>query len=119
MKGEVIYFYAYDIAYEANLAEIEKKMLGAAERFQLGRLRDAPRDFPVYRPLSIQMEETRLETARGPVTFTTSVKLFALGAISVKVRVPVSFEHVMDLLAFRNLRFTDGTTLDGRVQEIA
>lgn len=119
MRGEVIYFYAYDIAYEANLAEIEKKMLGAAERFQLGRLRDAPREFPVYRPLSIQMEETRLATASGPVTFTTSIKLFALGAISVKVRMPVTCEGIMDLLAFRNLRFTDGTTLDGRVQEIA
>lgn len=119
MKGEVIYFYAYDIAYEANLAEIEKKMLGAAERFQLGRLRDAPRDFPVYRPLSIQMEEERLETANGPVTFTTAVKLFSLGAISVKVRVPFACERVVDLLAFRNLSFKDGTTLEGRVQEIA
>ncbi|OHE74938.1 MAG: hypothetical protein A2107_10600 [Verrucomicrobia bacterium GWF2_62_7] len=55
MKGEVIYLYAYDIAYEANLAEIEKKMLGAAERFQIGRLKDAPREFLVYRSLSVQM----------------------------------------------------------------
>lgn len=118
MKGEVVYFYAYDIAYEANLAEIEKKMLGAAERFQLGRLKDAPRDFPVYRPLSIQMEEEQLSTANGPVTFTTSVKLFSLGAISVKVRVPITCERAVDLLAFRNLRFSDGTTLEGRVQQI-
>ena len=37
MKGEVIYLYAYDVAYEADLAAIAKKMRGAAERFQLGR----------------------------------------------------------------------------------
>jgi hypothetical protein len=119
MKGEVIYLYAYDIAYEANLGEIEKKMLGAAERLRLGQLRDAPREFPVYQPLVVQMEETRLETGHGPVTLSTAVKLFSLGAISVKVRMPVECEHIMDLLAFRNLRFKDGTTLDGRVQEIA
>ena len=119
MKGEVIYLYAYDIAYEANLAEIEKRMSGAAERFHLGRLRDAPRDFPVYQPLAIEMEKAQLETANGPVALTTAVKLFALGAVSVKVRVPVACEHITDLLAFRNLSFKDGTTLDSRVQDIA
>ena len=119
MKGEIIYLYAYDIAYEANLAEIEKRMSGVAERFRLGRLKDAPRDFPVYHPLMIEMEETRLETAAGPVTLRTSVKLFELGAVSVKVRMPVTCDRIMDLLAFRNLAFKDGTTLDGRVQEIA
>ncbi len=118
MNGEIIYLYAYDIAYEANLAEIEKRMSGVAERFRLGRLKDAPRDFPVYHPLAIEMEETRLETANGPVTLRTSVKLFAIGAVSVKVRVPVACERIADLLAFRNLGFTDGTTLDGRVQTI-
>ena len=30
MNGEVAYLYAYDVAYEADLAEI-KKLLGAAE----------------------------------------------------------------------------------------
>jgi len=55
MKGEVIYLYAYDIAYEANLAESEKKMLGVAERLQLGRLKNVLQDFLIYRPLSVQM----------------------------------------------------------------
>lgn len=118
MKGDIIYLYAYDIAYEANLAEIEKRMSGVAERFRLGRIKDAPRDFPVYHPLLIEMEEVRLDTAGGPVTLKISVKLFALGAVSVKVRVPVDGERIMDFLAFRNLSFTDGTTLDGRVQAI-
>ena len=33
MKGEIVYLYAYDLAYEANLAGIEALMPGTAERF--------------------------------------------------------------------------------------
>ena len=118
MKGEVIYLCAYDIAYEANIAEIEKRMLGTAERLRLGRLKDAPRSFPVYRPLTIQIEDMQMEGPEGPVTLSTFVKLFSVGVISVKVRIPVSCQRITDLVAFRDLRFKDDTTLDQRIREI-
>jgi len=119
MKGEVIYLYAYDIAYEANLGEVEAMMRGAAERFRLGRLKDAPRNFPVYRPLAIQIPELEIEGPTGPLKLYASVKLFSLGALSVKVRVPVSCERITDLMVFRDLRFRSGATLDDHVKGIA
>ncbi len=119
MKGEVIYLYAYDVAYEANIAEIEKRMLGTAERLRLGRLKDAPRSFPAYRPLTIQIEDVQIEGPEGPVALSTSVKLFSVGVISVKVRIPVSCRRIADLVAFRDLRLRDNTTLDDRIREIA
>jgi len=118
MTGNVVYLYAYDIAYEANLAAIEKKMLGAVERFRLGHVKDAPRDFPLYRSLVLQTEDVRLEGPHGPVTLSTTIKLFSVGAISVTVRVPVACQRITDLVAFRDLRFQDNTTLDDRVREI-
>jgi hypothetical protein len=118
MKGEVIYLYAYDVAYEADLAAIAKKMRGAAERFRLGRPKDAPRDFPVYRPLTVQIEDLRLEGPAGPMVLSVFVKFFAVGAISVKIRVPVDCRRLVDLVVFRDLRFQDGTTLDDRVKEM-
>ncbi len=118
MKGEVIYLCAYDIAYEANIAEIEKRMLGTAERLRLGRLKDAPRSFPAYRPLTIQIEDMQMEGPEGPVTLSTFVKLFSVGVISVKVRIPVSCQRITDLVAFRDLRYKDDTTLDQRIREI-
>ena len=45
MKGEVIYLYAYDVAYEADLAAIAKTMRGGAERFRLGRPKTPPAIF--------------------------------------------------------------------------
>jgi hypothetical protein len=119
MKGEVIYLYAYDIAYEADLGGIEAMMRGTAERFTLGRLKDAPRDFPVYRALSVQMEPMQVECAAGPLTLSVSVKVFAVGAISLKVRTPVFCERLADLTAFRDLRLKEGDTLDERVHRIA
>ncbi len=118
MKGEVIYLCAYDIAYEANIGEIEKRMLGTAERLRLGRLKDAPRNFPVYHPLTIQIEDMQIEGPDGPVTLSTYIKLFSVGAISVKVRIPVSCRRITDLVAFRDLRFKDNTTLDDRIRDI-
>jgi hypothetical protein len=118
MKGEVIYLYAYDVAYEADLAAIAKTMRGAAERFQLGRPKDAPRDFPVYRPLTVQIEDLRLEGPSGPIELSVFVKFFAVGALSVKVRTPVNCRRLVDMVAFRDLRFKDNTTLDDRVKDM-
>jgi hypothetical protein len=119
MNGEVVYLYAYDIAYEADLTQIEKQMRGTATRFRLHKLKDAPRSFAVYQPLTIQIEDMQLEGPVGPLTLRTSMKLFSVGAISVQVRVPVSCQRVTDLVVFRDLRFSDGATLDERVKEIA
>jgi hypothetical protein len=118
MKGEVIYLYAYDVAYEADLAAIAKKMRGAAERFQLGRPKDAPRDFPVYRPLTVQIEDLQLEGPAGPIKLSVFIKFFAVGAISVKVRTPVACRRLVDMVVFRDLRFKDNTTLDERVKDM-
>lgn len=119
MNAEVIYLFAYDIAQEADLKKIEALMRGAAEQDQVGRLKDAPAGFPVYRPLSIRMDPIAGEGPLGPLTLFPSVKIFAIGAMSVKVRVPVSCKRISDLSVFRDLRFKNGTTLEQRAFEIA
>jgi hypothetical protein len=118
MNGEVVYLYAYDIAYEADLAKIKNKLFGAVEPFRLGHLKDAPRNFPFYRSLILQTEDMQLDGPCGPLTLSTTIKLFSVGAISVNVRMPVAWQRVTDLVAYRDLRFRDNTTLDERVREI-
>jgi hypothetical protein len=117
MNGEVAYLYTYDIAYEADLPKI-KTLLGAAEGFRLGHLKDAPRNFPFYRSLILQTEDMQLDGPTGPLTLSTTIKLFSVGAISVNVRVPVSWQRLTDLVAYRDLRFQDQTTLDMRIRKV-
>lgn len=119
MNAEIVYLYAYDIAQEADLGAIEASMRGSAEWFDIGRLKDAPRVFPVYRPLSIQIFEWSDEGPAGPMTFHPSVKLFSVGALSVKIRLPVKCESLMDLFQYRDLKLKDGSTLDARAHAIA
>lgn len=119
MKAEIIYLYAYDIAQEADLAAIETALRGSVEWVDLGRLKDAPRAFPVYRPLSIQINDASGDGPAGPLTYHPSVKLLSVGALSVKIRIPVQCDSLMDLFQYRDLKFMDGTTLDSRAHEIA
>ena len=119
MKAEIIYLYAYDIAQEADLPVIETALRGSAEWVDLGRLKDAPRAFPVYRPLSIQINDGSGEGPAGLLTYRPSVKLLSVGALSVKIRIPVQCGSLMDLFQYRDLKFKDGSTLDARAHAIA
>jgi len=119
MNAEIVYLFAYDIAHEVNLTVVEAAMRGTAAWLDHGRLKDAPQSFPVYRPLTIQMNQVNVEGPHGPLVLSPSVKLFDIGALSVKVRVPVHVSAPSDLSAFRDLQFCDGTTLADAVHVIA
>ncbi|HBC86982.1 MAG TPA: hypothetical protein DCZ94_08520 [Lentisphaeria bacterium] len=119
MNAEVVYMFALDIAQEADLVKIEKLLSGSAELHKIGRLKDTPRHFPVFQPLSIQVEGVRGEGPSGPVELSASVKLFAIGAMSLKLRLPVVVDKFSDLLPYRKLKFKDGTDLEHRAMELA
>lgn len=119
MNAEVVYFHAYDIAQEADLVRIEAAMRELLEPFRFGRLKDAPRGFPVYRPLAVQMQEISEQIDGEVVRLLPSVKIFSMGALSVKIRMPVSCVSIGDLLRYRRLVFADGGSLQERADEIA
>ncbi len=119
MNAEIIYLYAFDIAQEADLQKIEAMLRGSAERYEFGRLKDAPRSFPMYRPLSIRLDAMTAKGVAGPMKLFASVKLFAIGAMSIKVRMPVVCDQLSELQKYHDAVMEDGATLDQRVFEIA
>lgn len=119
MNAEVVYFHAYDIAQDADLELIEATMRETLEPFRFGRLKDAPRGFPVYHPLSIQIPAMQAEIGDEAVRLYPSVKIFPVGALSVKIRIPVSCTAIGDLLRYRNPVFSEGGTLEQRASLIA
>lgn len=118
MDAEIVYLYAYDIGNEADLPAIERMMRGAAERFDLGRIKDAPRDFPVFQPLGVQLNPVEVDGPQGRIRLVPSIKLFAVGAMSVKVRVPVQVQSLAGLANYRDLRLPDGVSLADKAQEL-
>jgi len=119
MNAEIIYMFAFDIAQEADLVKMEKLLSGSAELHKIGRLKDTPRHFPVYRPLSLQVQGVNIKGPSDPMQLSASVKIFAIGAMSLKLRVPVSIEKISDLLPYRNLQLNDGSEMEQRVMETA
>lgn len=119
MNAEIVCLYAYDIAREADLGAIGRMMSGEVESFEIGRLKDSPRDFPVFRPLSIQLNALSVDGPGGTIRLFPSVKLFAMGALSLKIRIPVSASGLQGLAAYRDLRLADGTALADRAHTLA
>jgi hypothetical protein len=86
-SGEVVYLFAFDIAYEfKNLAP--STLLGAkVEGFTLDASRRAPRSFLVHRPLVAALPERAFEGPLGACRVRTTLKLFLIGAVSIAMRV--------------------------------
>ncbi len=63
----------------------------------------------MYRPIAIRDEAMSADGPRGPLKLFASVKLFAVGAMSIKVRVPVACEQIAELRAYREMLFTEGS----------
>ncbi len=119
MNAEIIYMFAFDIAQEADLRKVEKILSGSAELHKIGRLKDTPRHFPVYRPLAIQLESIELKGPSGPVKLSATIKIFAIGAISVKLRVPVKINGLPDLFPYRDLQLKEGSEMEKCVMDMA
>src|SRR5579863_5061303 len=86
MRGEVVYMYAYDVAYEIDLKKASDS-LTQAQFLQVQPDKTIPRDFPFYQPLTLVREPRKMNSSLGEITLQREVKIFSVGAISVSIRV--------------------------------
>ncbi|MDE2293516.1 MAG: hypothetical protein KGL53_15650, partial [Elusimicrobia bacterium] len=111
MKGEVVYLYAYDIAYDIDLARANAG-LERAEFRELTPSKTLPRDYPFYKPLGISKDPVKVETSLGELTVRREAKLFSIGGLSVMLRVEFDVPGLGDLLRYHNPALEDGGRLD-------
>jgi len=109
MRGEIVWFFAYDVAFEADLSKVRTALAGAPAYRRPGRYRKAPENVSLYSPLALELPECEPpagglpEGTRplGPVRPT--VKIFAVGAVSVGVRMSFEAASLEELAPYRNL----------------
>ena len=118
-RGEVVYMYAFDVAYEMVRKPVQRVLGQAVAEFSVGNSKRTPRQFLFYRPQTVRLPVVERPTPRGPVRVERIVKLLPIGAISITVRVPFEVGRVEDLVAFHDLRFGDGTHLNDEVRKLA
>src|SRR5687768_14347717 len=118
-SGQVVYMYAFDVAYEMIRRPVDRLLGQPVAEFAPGAGKRQPRQWFFYRPQMVRLPPLERLTARGPVRIERAVKIVPVGAISITVRVPFDVETIEDLVAFHDLRFADGTALYDEVRQLA
>src|SRR5438309_1783387 len=85
MIGEVVYLYAFDVANEIATAKVESILSQKPFPFEIREERTIPRDFPVYKPLSVEPPSTK--TCLGGRPLRILIRIYEVGVVSIAARV--------------------------------
>jgi hypothetical protein len=121
MRGEIVWYYAYDVAFEAAMPKVREALAGLSEYRKPGRYRKVPESISTFMPLVRELAPRPLPEGRVPEGLpklrevSTRLKLFSVGAVSAEVRMPFEVGAIDDLIALREL----GEDSDGPVRKLA
>jgi hypothetical protein len=117
--GEVVYLYAFDIAYELNRMPIDRLLGQSTAKFVMGSSKRAPKQLLFYQPLSVKLPSLERISPHGTLRVERCVKVLPIGAISITVRIPFRVQSLNELVAFHDLQFGGGAYLYDEVRALA
>ena len=112
LHGEVVFFYAFDVAYEMQRSPVSSLLGCPLEPVQIDARKRGPRGQVFYRPLTARLPAMERQMAGRPVPLRASIKVLPIGALSVTVRVPFAADSLQDLHRWHEPAFDDGSTLE-------
>jgi len=104
-SGEVVYIYAFDVAYDTARKPIRELLGQPVAQFSVDGDKRSPRQLFFYKPQMIRLPPAERIGPFGAVRVERAIKLLPVGAISITVRVPFAVDHIEDLVAFHDLKF--------------
>src|SRR3982750_3066600 len=96
-SGQVVYIYAFDVAYEMIRRPVDRLLGQPVAEFAPGAGKRQPRQDFFYRPQMVRLAPVERLTPRGAVRVERTVKLLPVGAISISVWVPFDEAPLADL----------------------
>ena len=105
--GEIVYIYAFDVAYDMDRQPINQLLGQPLEQFSMDGNKRSPRQFFFYKPQMVRLPPVERVCPFGPVKIERAIKLLPVGAISITMRVPFAVQHVEDLVAYHDLKVGD------------
>lgn len=105
--GEVVYIYAFDVAYDTARQPIRQLLGQPVEQFSMDSSKRSPRQFFFYKSQMVRLPPMEKVCSFGSFQLERAIKLLPVGAISITMRVPFSVQHVEDLVAYHDLKFGD------------
>jgi hypothetical protein len=110
--GEVVYIYAFDVAYEMSRQPLRELLGQPVAQFAVDASKRSPKQLFFYKPQMVRLPPLERIGPCGPVRVERSIKLLPVGAISITVRVPFEVRHLEDLVVFHDLQFSNGSLHD-------
>ena len=117
--GEVVYLYAFDIAYELVRRPVQMLLGQPVAQFVVDSSKRSPRQLFFYRPQMVRLPPLERLGPQGPVRVERSIKLLPIGAISIMVRVPFKVAAIDELVPFHDLQFSNSNWLYDEVRALA
>ena len=110
--GEVVYIYAFDVAYEMTRQPVRELLGQPVAQFVVDASKRSPRHLFFYRPQMVRLPPLERLGPGGPLRLDRVVKLLPVGAISITVRVPFDVQRIEDLVGYHDLQFNNGSLHD-------
>jgi len=107
--GEVVYIYAFDVAYEMTRQPVRELLGQPVAQFVVDASKRSPRQLFFYRPQMVRLPPLERIGPHGLVRVERVIKLLPVGAISISVRVPFEVPQVEGLVAYHDLQFSNGS----------
>lgn len=111
-KGEVVYIYAFDVAYEMVRQPVRELLGQPVAQFVVDASKRSPRHLFFYRPQMVRLPPLERIGPGGPMRVDRVVKLLPVGALSITIRVPFEVERIEDLVGYHDLQFSNGSLHD-------
>src|SRR5947207_6884857 len=103
LAGEVVYIYAFDVAYEMSRFPVSELLGQPVAQFIVDASKRSPRQLFFYRPQMVRLPPLERLGPRGPMRIERTVKMLPVGAISITVRVSFAVQDCGELVAFHDL----------------
>lgn len=112
MRGEVVCYFIYDLGARVDLERV-RSVLDEVPEFPATILQKAaPRYVELPRPLVAEFDPRVLETTIGPLKVTAQARVYDLGAVSLRFRIPFQEQGLADVHKYLNFQVAvDGEKL--------
>jgi hypothetical protein len=110
--GEVVFLYAFDVAYEMSRQPVRELLGQPVAQFAVDTSKRSPKHLFFFRPQMVRLPPLERIGPHGPVRVEREVKLLPVGAISITFRVPFQVSTIEDLVVYHDLQFSNGSLHD-------
>lgn len=109
MRGEAVYFYAFDVANEIAAREVRQILSTPTAPFEPRAAHSFPRDSPFYRALTV--EPTREARLCG-LPLRIVVRVYEVGVVSISMHAPFDIDSLDELRPYHRPVLESGDSLD-------